>query len=184
MKKACKNGSKITKNVPKCPLFDSIQHYSWMPKSEHPKSKLFRVRLYMVRISDIRSYSNGFIVRISDIIYKTPKTSEIQTLERTCSDFRQSKSVRNPNILVQISDIFKIRTLLQPNRSDLSKIRTSSDFSIPLYSNLKNVLVSYTKRIGWPVSTLFGYRIAKRIPNIFKWYFNQIIFPSLHWYDT
>ena len=43
--------------------------------------------------------------------------------------------------------------------------------SIWHYLTLKKVFVSLTKRMGWPVLTQFGYRIAKWIPNIFKLYF-------------
>ena len=32
MQKICKNGSKITNNVPKCSLFNSIQHYLTLKK--------------------------------------------------------------------------------------------------------------------------------------------------------
>ena len=33
---------------------------------------------------------------------------------------------------------------------------------------LKKSICLYVKRIGWPVSSQFGYQIAKQIPNIFE----------------
>ena len=95
-----------------------------MLKSEHPKSELFRVGLYIVRISDIRSSQNGFMVWILDVKYKNPENvwnPNVQTnmfgfqteqkhlkSEHFGSDFRrfqnqndftteQKWSVQNPN---------------------------------------------------------------------------------------
>ena len=36
------------------------------------------------------------------------------------------------------------------------------------YLTLNKVFVSYVKQKGLPISTQFGYRIGKRMPNIFK----------------
>ena len=49
----------------------------------------------------------------------------------------ESNYIRNPNEIVWLSaDVFKIRTILQPNYFGLSEIRMRSDFGIPLYLKL------------------------------------------------
>ena len=54
--------------------------------------------------------------------------------ERSNSCMVIQPNVWNPNKFVRISDVFEIRTNVQPNRREVSEIRTCSDFGRWLYN--------------------------------------------------
>ena len=88
------------------------------PKVRNPNYAEIRTIGRLNRSSSDFGRSAHLIVRITNIY---PKNA------RKCP-----KSERS-NDFVRISDVFEIRTILQPNDFGLYEIRTSSDFGIPLY---------------------------------------------------
>ena len=52
--------------------------------------------------------------------------------------FRTLKTVWNPNKIVRISDIFSTEQIVQPNRSDLSEIRTVQISDVDCTVNVRN----------------------------------------------
>ena len=64
---------------------------------------------------------------MTPFIYKTVYASglsEIRTFEQLIVRISNTKTVWNPNKIVRISDVFSTEQIVQPNRSDLSEIRT------------------------------------------------------------
>ena len=91
--------------------------------------------LGFIKMSEIRTNLFGFQTEIQQTCVWNP--NKFVPFGINLFGFETQICVWNPNKFVRISDRFDTEQKLEPNRRELSKIRTCSDFRLLLYLHIK-----------------------------------------------